>query len=56
MKATPSFKMAKSTKVAISHILDPHNRGFMKRKLIEAQLFSEIKPKSSKEDKKTETE
>ena len=56
MKPTSSFRMTKANKTVLSHILDPHKRGAIKRDLIQAQLMSEIKVKSSKEDRKSQPE
>ncbi len=52
MKPTSSFKMSKANKFRLARILDPHKRGEVKRSLIQAQLMSEIKVKSAKEERK----
>lgn len=51
MKSTSSFKLSKSSKVLLSHVLDNHVRGFLKRKLIEVEMISQAKVKSSREDR-----
>lgn len=52
IKPTSSFKMSKANKMRLASILDPHRRGEVKRSLIQAQLLSEVKVKSLKEDRK----
>ncbi len=56
IKPTSNFKMSKANKFRIASILDPHVRGEVKRGLIQAQLLSEIKVKSIKEDRKKHDE
>jgi hypothetical protein len=56
IKPTSSFKMSKANKFRLASILDPHRRGEVKRGLIQAQLLSEIKVKSLKEDRKKHDE
>lgn len=56
IKPTSSFKMSKANKFRLAGILDPHRRGEIKRSLIQAQMLSEIKPKSSKEDRSNKTD
>jgi hypothetical protein len=45
--------MTKANKYTVAKILDPHRRGEIKRGLIDAQLASEIRVKSNKEDRKS---
>jgi hypothetical protein len=53
LKPGPNFKMTKANKYTVAKILDPHRRGEIKRGLIDAQLASEIRVKSNKEDRKS---
>lgn len=48
MKPNSSYRMSKENKNLISQIMDPHERGEIKRIFIEADLIAAIKPKRDK--------
>lgn len=51
LKPTSNFKMKKQTKRFMSTIVDPVKRALFKKMMIDAQLQSEIKPKTSKNER-----
>lgn len=56
MKPTSSFKMPKTVKRMLATITDRHEYGQVKRGFISAVLASNIKVKSSKEDRNKEVD
>ena len=48
MKAKGNFKLSKTSKRMISTIVDPHQRGALKRAMIQAELAAAIVPKREK--------
>lgn len=51
MKPGKTFNLSKSTKASLATIIDPHKRGQWKRAMIDAQLCSEVVPKTEKRDR-----
>lgn len=51
IKPTSSYKMSKQVKTLLNRYKDPHLRGEMKRSWIQAELESQIKPKTDKSSK-----
>ena len=48
MKAKSNFKLSKTSKRMIATIVDPHQRGALKRAMIQAELAAAIVPKREK--------
>jgi hypothetical protein len=48
LKPTAAFRMKKHLKWMFQNELDAHRRGELRRSIIQAQLASEIRPKSKK--------
>jgi len=48
MKAKSNFKLSKTSKRMIATVIDPHQRGALKRAMIQAELAAAIVPKREK--------
>ena len=56
MKAKGNFKLSKTSKRMIATIVDPHQRGALKRAMIQAELAAAIVPKREKRPQGTTTQ
>jgi hypothetical protein len=54
MKPGPNFKLPKSVKRIMATIVNDHERGSYKRSMIEAELYSTVKPPKEKNKKSFE--
>lgn len=52
MKPTKTFNLSKQTKRLMASILNKNDRDAFKANMIQAQLYSEIKPAKDKKDSK----